>query len=190
MKEQEPWIESKAKERLSQNFVKTVLELSGYKVMKFGIENHNQDIIKLIKGTYKSDTNRRLMRMPDIVVVDPDTKIAEIIEVKYRAMQEYFHETKSNFWFPTMEIKEYQKYWKDMTLVITMNVYPYCLCIRMKDVVFYHHFVEKKEGNKKGRWDEIWNFSKIYKELDEIFPKVTKEHFEKTLEIVPIGKDK
>jgi len=46
------WVESKAKERYSQNFVKTVLELSGYKVMNFGVENHNQEIITLISTNY------------------------------------------------------------------------------------------------------------------------------------------
>ena len=42
------WIESKAKEDIGERFVRTILELSGYKVMKFGIENHNQEVIKEI----------------------------------------------------------------------------------------------------------------------------------------------
>jgi len=37
------WEEAKAKERLSQNFVKTLFEYAGYKVMNYGIENHNRD---------------------------------------------------------------------------------------------------------------------------------------------------
>lgn len=188
MKEHEDWIGSKAKEGLSQNFVKTVLGLAGYEVMAYGIENHNQEIVKQIAGNYNSETNVRLMCMPDMVVIDPDTKVAEIVEVKYRAMPEYFHLEKSNIWFQFKQIKEYLEYWKDMTLIIVMNVEPYCLCVRMKDVDWCYHFKEKKEGNRKGHLDEVWNFSSIYKTIDQIFPKVTKEHFEKALKLVPIEK--
>ncbi len=34
---------------------------------------------------------------------------------------------------------------------------------------------------KKGYLDEVWNFSHIYKTIDQIFSKVTKEHLEKAL---------
>lgn len=190
MSEDEGWIGRKATESLSQNFVKTVLRLSGYEVMNFGIENHNRDIVKQISGNYNSDTNIRLMLMPDLVVVDKDTKVAELIEVKHRNIPKYFDREKSSLMFRFQQIKNYLDYWKDMTLVITMNVEPYCLCIRMKDVDWCFNFVEKREGQNVGHSDELWNFNRIYKSLDEIFPKVTKEHFEKALELVPIGKDK
>ena len=75
------WVESKAKERRSLNFVRTVLELSGYKVMDFGIENHNQEIINEIKTNYKPDTNKKLLSMPDYVVVDEDSKESWLVEV-------------------------------------------------------------------------------------------------------------
>jgi hypothetical protein len=179
--------ESKSKERTSQNFIKTILEFSGYKVMDFGIEHHNQDIIKQISGNYKSETNVRLMCMPDLVVVDPDTNVGKIVEVKYRAMPEYFHKKKSNLWFPFKQIKEYLEYWHDMTLIIVMNVVPYCLCIQVKDIDWCYHFIEKKEGNRKGYLDEIWNFSKIYRELDDVFPKVNQKHIDKALKIIPLA---
>jgi hypothetical protein len=84
------WVESRAKERKGHNFVKTVLELSGYKVMNFGIENHNQEIVRQLKKSYKFETNRRLLSMPDYVVIDDETKEAWLVEVKTRNLKQPF----------------------------------------------------------------------------------------------------
>ena len=90
MENDNTWVESKAKERISQNFLKTVLELSGYSVMNFGVEHHNQEIISQIKTNYHPETNRRLMSMPDYVVVDKETKETWLVEVKYRTFKTTF----------------------------------------------------------------------------------------------------
>ena len=82
--------------------------------MNYGIENHNKSIIKEISGNYTSDTNVRLMCMPDFVVVDSKTNIAELVEVKYRQRKGYFDEYTSNFWFKYSRIKNYLEFWKDM----------------------------------------------------------------------------
>lgn len=179
---EECWAESKAKERVGQNFIKSILELSGYKVMDYGIENHNMQVIKMIKGNYSSETNQRLMCMPDYVVVDPDTKKAELIEVKYRHMPKYFDSIKSNFLFKYRTIHNYLEYWKDLTLVFAMNVDPFCVCVKMNKIDWNIHFREKREISS-GRYDEIWNFSKLYQYINEVFPKVTDKSFEKAREI-------
>jgi hypothetical protein len=179
------WLEQKAKERKGTNFVKSVLEFAGYDIMDYGIENHNMDIVRKIKGSYKTETNQRLMCMPDFVVFDPDTKEAELIEVKYRGKPEYFNWKKSDFMFGYRNIKNYIDYWKDLTLIIVMNVKPFCLCIKMKDVDWNIHYRGKIKGQKKTD-DEIWNFSGIYKLINDVFPRVKSEHFKKALEIVNI----
>jgi len=175
----EQWSEHKSKERQSQNFVKTVLELSGYKIMDYGIETHNMDIVKEIKKTYKTKTNNRLLSMPDYVVVDPDTKEAELIEVKYRS-QEYFNWKKTTFLFGYRNISNYIDYWIDATLIIVMEVKPYCLCVRVRDIDWNYHFKEKKETSK-GIHDEVWNFSGIYRIINEVFPRITDKYFMKAL---------
>jgi hypothetical protein len=186
MPETKKWQESKTKERVGNNFVKSVFESSGYLVMDFGIEHHNMEIIQTIKGSYKTDTNKRLMCMPDFVVVDPNTLVTELVEVKYRKLQ-YYNLEKTNFMFPYRNLKDYLEYWKDMTLVLVMNVEPFCLAIRMKNVDWNNHFVGKKE-TENGKKDEIWNFNTGLRPLWEIFPRVTKETFEQTRKIVlPIG---
>ena len=183
------WQENKAKARFGQDFVKTILEYAGYKVMNYGIENHNKDIIREISGNYSSETNIRLMCMPDLVVVDPITKIAELIEVKYKKHNGYFNEYNSDFWFKYSRIKNYIQYWNDATIIIVMNVEPFCLCIRMRDIDWCKHLIEKKEGNRKGYTDEIWNFRGIYRRIDEIFSKVKDYHLQKALDIFNLDTD-
>ncbi|MBU0496836.1 MAG: hypothetical protein KKG04_02645 [Candidatus Thermoplasmatota archaeon] len=182
MKADTDWKESKAKERIGLNFVTTILELAGYEIMQFGIENHNMSIVRKIKGNYETETNQRIMCMPDYVVVDPDTKKTELVEVKYRTVPRYFSWKDSSFLFGYRTIHNYLDYWKDLTLVITINVEPYCLCIRMKDVDWSYHFREKKETTN-GKLDEVWNFSGIYKSIKDVFPRVKDEHFTKACKI-------
>jgi len=153
--EETKWVEQKAKERQSQNFVKTVLELSGYKVMDYGIETHNMDIVK------------------------DNTKEAELIEVKYRS-QEYFNWKKTTFLFGYKDISNLINYWIDATLIIVMEVKPYCLCISVRDIDWNFHFKEKKEISK-GILDEVWNFSGIYRIINEVFPRITDKYFMKAL---------
>jgi hypothetical protein len=181
------WIESKAKERLSQNFVKTVLELSGYKVMDYGIENHNQEIIKQIKTNYSPDTNRRLLSMPDFVVVDEESKETWLVEAKYRGFKEYFDMKKSNIAFKYAHMKDYLDFWKDATLILTFDVSPYCLCVDFDKINWNIHFKEKFK-NSKGKLDESWNFCGIYQIINKKFPKVTSDNFNKTLHILGIRK--
>jgi hypothetical protein len=179
------WVESKAKERISQNFLKTVLELSGYKVMDFGIENHNQEIISQIKTNYSPETNRRLLSMPDYVVVDEETKETWLVEVKYRTFDQQFVFNLTDIAFKYGHMKTYIDFWKDATLVLVFNVSPYCLCIDYDKVNWNIHFKEKFK-NSKGNFDELWNFSGIYELINKKFPKVTQENFRKTLSILGI----
>lgn len=175
------WIGSKAKESIGENFVRTVLELSGYKVMKYGFEHHNQEIVKEIKTNYKSDTNRRLLSMPDLVVVDEETKESWLVEVKYRTFQE-FRMNENNIPFSYGRMKDYLDFWKEATLIFVFNSSPYCLCVDLDKVNWNYHFKKRFENNK-GNLDELWNFSGEYELINKKFPKVTKENFTKALEL-------
>ena len=78
-----------------------------------------------------------------------------------------------------------------MTLAIVMNVHPYCVCVRIKDIDYGEHFVKKSnKGSKKGNYYELWNFNNIYKNLEDIFPKVSDKYFDKTVKDLNIATDK
>lgn len=178
------WVEGKAKERISHNFVKTILEMSGYKVMNFGVENHNQDIVSQIKTNYTPDTNRRLMSMPDYVVIDEDTKETWLVEVKYRTFNQAFDMKETNISFKYRHMKDYIDFWKDATLILILNVSPYCLCVDFDKINWNIHFKEKYNNN--GNHYELWNFCGIYNLINNKFPKVTPENFKRTLQLLGI----
>lgn len=180
------WEESKAKERVGVNFVKTVLGLSGYEVMDFGVENHNQEIIKQIKTNYAPETNRRLLSMPDFVVVDNDTKESWIVEAKYRSFKQAFDMKRSTITFRYGVMKSYLDFWKDATIIFVFNVAPYCLCVDVGKVNWNFHLKGKFE-NGRGKLDEAWNFSGIYQLINKKFPKVASESFSRAREIVKLG---
>lgn len=179
------WAEGKAKERLSQNFLKTVLELSGYEVMNFGIENHVQSIIAQIKTNYTPETNRRLLSMPDFVVIDRDSKESWLVEVKHRTLKQPFDAKTMDIPLKYGHMKSYLEFWKEATLILTFDVSPYCLCIDLDKVNWNNHFRGKFE-NSKGNFDELWNFAGIYQVINTKFPKVTPDTFKKTLNILGI----
>jgi len=185
MENNNEWVEAKAKERKSHNFLKTVLELSGYKVMNFGVENHNQEIVSQIKTNYTPETNRRLMSMPDYVIIDEETKKTWLVELKYRTFKEKFDMKENDIAFKYRDIKTYLDLWKDITLILVLNVSPYCLCVDVNKINWNIHFKEKFK-NHKGNLDELWNFSGIYEIINKKFPKVTQENFKKTLSILGI----
>lgn len=177
------FIEGQAKGRIAENFIKTVLALSGYKVMDFGIENYNQEVIKLITTNYDSDSNKRLLSMPDFVVVDENTKESWLVEAKFRNLKEPFEYNKTEIPFKYSTMKRYLDYWKDATLVIVFNQTPFCICIDLKDVNWNVHFKGKFE-NKEGNLDELWNFSPNYQIINRKFPKVTEDKFKQALQLV------
>jgi hypothetical protein len=179
----EDFILSKSEEVKSHNFIKTVLELSGYNVMKFGIENHNQDILKKIRSNYSTETNRRLMSMPDFVVVDPESNEAFIIEVKHRNIKEDFSMKDTELIFKYNNIKGYLDFWEDATLILTFNVKPYCICLDFSKINWNNHFKGKVMG-KNNNLDELWNFSGCYQLINDKFPKVTHESFNKALDLL------
>jgi hypothetical protein len=78
------YVQNKQKGKKGESTIYDLLENSGYTVMPFGIEQHNQDVIKKLRQNYECDTNRMLRCMPDLVVIDPETDEAKLVEVKVR----------------------------------------------------------------------------------------------------------
>jgi len=174
------WKDDKIKEGKSLEFVKGLFSKAKYDVMNYGIENHNSEIVKLIKGNYNSETNLRLMCMPDFVIVD-------LVEVKYREHQ-FFNKNSTTQIFGYRTIKNYLKYWNDTTLIIVMNVNPFILAIPVKDIDWNRHYLGKDSRGK----DDLWLFNDIHKEIwdMDIWPRITKEIKEETLEIIQLEKPK
>jgi hypothetical protein len=182
MDDLQSWKESKAKETIGQNLIYTILDFAGYKIYKFGIENFVEDMKKEITGNYTSDTNSRIMSTLDYVVVDPETKDAVLVEIKYRGLKEGDGRG-VNLIFKYRTINNHMTYWKDMILIIVFNVHPYITCIRVQDIEWNYHLsgIVFRGTNKT---DELWNFCGIERDIQQYFPRIHPEHIHKAKELL------
>ena len=172
------WTESKAKESIGINYVKTLLKFSGYGIMQYGIENHNHEIVKELTGNYKTPTNQMLLTMPDLVVIDKDNKEAKLVEVKYRNVN--INKDNGTFLSSFGSLKNYIDYWNNAIIVIVRNTEPCCFAVNVCDINWNKHF-----KGFTGNGSEIWDFNNIKLDIREVFPKVTPENIDKTNKICP-----
>jgi hypothetical protein len=170
------FIDGKNKEEVAISFLSGVLKRSGYEVMKYGIENHNQEIIGKLRGKVDFETNKRLLTMPDLVVFDNETNEAWLVEVKCKFSDKLTYFQKNLSMAMTYHhLKNYIEYWNDTTIIFVFKFPPYFKCVDVKDIDWNRHFIEKKQFKNSKTTDEIWNFYDIYKDLTDKFPKVTSE---------------
>jgi len=174
MKDSKNFIQNKYKGDKAELDIKHILESSGYKVRKFGIEQNYQKIIDMIKFNRESDSNRRLLHSPDFVVVDPENNEAKFVEVKIKTNITYFNEEKTKIWFNRGAIEDYSKLWGEVIIVVVISGSPWVLCVNTKDIDQRKHLVEVgKDG--EGKLIEKWKFKGVYKEISDVFPKVNKK---------------
>lgn len=176
------FIVNKAKGVVGINFVRTILELSGYMVKDFGIEHYSEEIIKQVKDKKTFQINRKLSTMPDLVVVDEKTQESWLVEVKYQTRDISGNNTIALTW---NIMKDYLEFWKEATLVITSPTPPYCFCVDLAKIETRH---------KKGVLPipfpgELWNFADVQCSLTAKFPNVTEENIKKALPFLGVKEE-
>jgi hypothetical protein len=185
--EEPKWYESKAKEGMGLNFIKTVFGISGYTVRDYGIEHHNLEIMDKIKGKYSSDTNKKISTMPDLAVIDEETKEATLVEVKYQTKNFVLN----NIALAYKHMENYIQFWKEAVLIIISPSTPLinCICVDVNKVDKNKHFLKYVDvGNT---CFELWDFTtpKAFCLLHEKFPKVTEENFNKQLHLLGVKQE-
>lgn len=108
-------------------FVKQLLELSDYEVCNFGIEHHNKKIISSLKNSYAYISNKKLHGLPDLVVIDKQTKRAYLVEVKFRGDISCFN-------IKSKAIQSMIRFWPDAFIVIVSFQQPYCLAFKVNEL--------------------------------------------------------
>ncbi|MBS3149447.1 hypothetical protein J4455_02015 [Candidatus Woesearchaeota archaeon] len=173
------FIDDSAKGRMAVNFVKHLLEKSGYDVYDFGIETHNANIKKQLKNTYYTHASRILHLLPDLVVINPETSRAYLIEVKFRRTLEFF-DLKERI------VSESIKYWPEMFFVVVSNQDPYCQWFKCSDMESFQHGIEALPINVEKETRENKSIMKIskfnfYQDIKILFNKVTDENLQACL---------
>ncbi len=175
MKSIDKWEESKLTGNHAENIVEFLVNsVPDWKCVRFGIENHIDDLKKLVKGNINPIT-RKIKSMPDFVVFNSKTGETFFIEAKFRGFVDQRGFEKLEFKLDFLE--EYQEYWEGTKLIIIHGYAPYFFVIDLKDV--------KSNMCRKEGMNYYWNFVDIRKGIKELFPELPEETITKAIGMIP-----
>ena len=165
--------ELRAKGRCGENFVQNIFEVSDdYKIIPFGIETRSEEVKKLLKKNYSTDTNKKIKSMPDFIVVNKNKEQAHLVEVKYFGINSFGENTQ--FMFNWGVLENYIKHWNEAIMFLVFSVEPYCKCVRIRDIDPSKHIAFRKK-TEDGRHIIYWKFEGILKDVNMFFPGVKRD---------------
>lgn len=144
-----------------------------WKCVKFGVENHMDDLKKLVVDKINT-TTRKIKSMPDFVAFNEKTGETFFVEAKFRGfidMRNGKSEYKLDF------LKEYMENWQGTKLIVVHGHDPYFFVIDLNEV--------KPEMCRKDGNNYYWDFSSIQKGIKDLFPKLPEESLKRAIEMIP-----
>ena len=162
---------------IGECIVKYLIEsMEDWECISYGVEHHIKVLKDSLSNNHEDDTSKKVRNMPDFVAYNKKTKKSHLIEVKLRTNPD------NKFGFSYSQIKDYCKFWKDSKMIVISPKEPYFDIVEMKDVTD-----ELFIGTKiiKGRTLEEFNFNKIRKDIQGLFPELTKENIENAIKYIP-----
>ncbi|MEK6898575.1 MAG: hypothetical protein AABW79_00580 [Nanoarchaeota archaeon] len=157
-----------------------VKSMEGYKIIKFGVENHIEELKKNLKGNY-TDSAEKIKSMPDFIVLDNNNQIM-FFEVKSTRFIDKRQSNKLLFKFQKNSIDRYLKFWSATKLFVVHQEKPYFYIVDLKDIDPIRHKHRENLGkdvkntiSSKRLMDE-WNFKDVQKSIKEIFPKIDEDN--------------
>lgn len=168
------FIGAEAVGKVGVSYATALFKYSGYIVADFGLEHQKTVIKDTIKKSYEFEVNCILHTMPDVVVLDKDTKEAMFVEVKYHRSYDI-----KNFRFKWRRMKNYMDHWPNMILVLIRDSDPYFSAVRVSDVDWHKCYKGVDKDN-----NDIWDLSLMAKDVRELFPRVTEQSYQKACALV------
>ena len=112
MENSNSWAEKKALGNAAENIVEFLINSTpDWKCVKYGMENHIEDIRKLLKDNNKDETSRRIRSMPDFIAVNKETNEVMLIDVKFRSFIDNREQGVALYGFGYGQIKDYLDFW-------------------------------------------------------------------------------
>lgn len=177
------WRDSKLKGDAAESIVEFLIESTpNWKCIKFGMENHIEELKKLIKGK-TDEISLNIRSMPDFIAVNSKTNQVIMIDVKSRSIIDRRKSGTALYGFGYGKMKNYLDYWPYIYLLVLDRNIPQFTVINMKDVKWHKHFYGRK--NNGGEMMELWNFAGIERQLKDVFPELTKEVLDKAFSMIP-----
>jgi hypothetical protein len=162
-------IENIIKGKISEILVEILLKSSGFKVHRLGPGAGVQEALDIEK-IKEEDTSKKLLSIPDFIVLPPGDKSPFFVEVKFRRDPEALEEEL------LLERKFLEEFWEAKIIVVTPREKPY---LRLLSPPYFK--TEKKEG-----WPiPIFNWKKLEEEIPvskealKKIEKIIKKYFKK-----------
>ncbi len=182
----ERWRKSKAYGNMAENIVEMLIKsMPDWKCVKFGVENHIEELKKLIRKKINPAT-KKIKSMPDFIVVNTKTEETFFIEVKYFSFIDKQVSGKSIYRFDYKRLDEYLEYWKETKLIVVHPYKPYFFVIDLKDVEMSMCHREQTGLNE---WKDFWDFGSIEKDIKSIFPELEDEMLKTAIDLMPSTKN-
>lgn len=175
------WNRTKAIGNIAENIIEMLINSMPYwKCVKFGVENHIEELRKVVKEGDISETTKRIKSMPDFIAYNTKQKKTFFIEVKYRGFIDR-REGKSEYTINFL--KEYLEYWKGTKLIIVNpTLSPHFFVIDLDDV---KNEMLNKEQTGADEWDYKWNFKDIEKGIKDLFPELEENILNDAINLIP-----
>lgn len=141
--------------------------MSDWKCIKFGVENHMEDLKKTVKREINPIT-KKIKNMPDFVAFNIKTGETFFIEVKYRSNS---NEGKYLFSY----LNEYNEYWKGTKLIIVRPEEPHFIYVDLEKIT---PEMKKLIELSKNNWKEYWDFNGLEQDINKLFPDLSDESIE------------
>ena len=145
-----------------------------WKCVKFGVENHIEDLKKLVRKEINPIT-KKIKSMPDFVAFNTKTGETFFIEVKFRS-----NSKKGKYIFNYLN--EYNEYWKGTKLIIVRPDEPHFVYVDLEEI---NNQMKTSIEVGQNLWREYWDFKAIEKPIQKLFPDLSEQAIKKAIEMIP-----
>ena len=178
------WAENKAMRNIAENIVEFLVNSApNWKCIKYGMENHIEELKKSLKDNNQDEISRRIRTMPDFIAVNKETNQVLLLDVKFRSFIDRREPKTALYGFGYAQMKDYLQFWPESYFVIIHTFEPFFTIIPLKNIEWHKHFHSRTINN--GRLYEQWNFAGIQKSLQDLFPALPDSAIKKAVEMIP-----
>lgn len=173
------WEESKFVGNLGEKIVEFLINsMPEWRCIPFGVENHIEELKKAVRKSLNPVT-KKIKSMPDFVAFNNESGETFFVEAKYRG---FIDKRNGKVEYKLDFLKDYIKNWEGTKLIVVHGYEPYFFVIDIDEVKPEMCRIEQAGENE---WEFWWDFSKIQKQIKEVFPELSEESLNKAIERIP-----
>ena len=182
------WTEKKAFGNIAESIVEFLINSTpNWKCIKYGMENHIEELKKSLKDNNQDDISKRIRSMPDFIAINKNTNQVLLLDVKFRSFIDRREPRTALYGFGYAQMKDYLHFWPEAYLIVIHTFDPFFTIIPLKEIEWHKHFHSRTTNN--GNLYEQWNFAGIQKSLRDLFPDLSESVIKKAIDMIPSKKE-